>query len=104
MSALGLSVAAWLNPTLVRAIVCKLHMNAKIFGLQFSDYLLKCIAVFSRNAYHIALNRCLHLCFRIFDEPDDLFCLFLRDSLLNLNVLSDGAAGRWLHVSITQGL
>src|SRR6266404_7646702 len=42
--------------TLVRSVVRKLHVDAKVFRLQAGDHLLQSIAIFARDSHHVALN------------------------------------------------
>ena len=69
--------------TLVRAIVRELHVDAKIFSLQFGDHVLKRVAILSGNANDVRLNRSLDLCLGVFDKLYDFFGFVLRNSLLN---------------------
>src|SRR5882724_3510612 len=80
--------------TSVTTVIRELHVNAKVLRLQRSDHLLQRVAVFPRDAHHVALNRRLDSRLRILDEPDDFLRFFLRDALLNLRPLLHGAAGR----------
>src|SRR5439155_10698269 len=67
------------------------------------DYRLEGVAIASRYSHHITLNRSLNFGLRILDVLDDLLGLLLRNSLLNLGALTDGAAGSRLRFSITKG-
>src|ERR1043166_3389967 len=78
--------------SLIRSIVRKLHVDAKVFRFQSGDDILQRIAVFAGDAHRVALNRSLHFRFRILDELDEVFGFLLRDALLNLNMLTNSAA------------
>src|SRR5205814_237983 len=90
--------------SLVRSIVRKLHIDAKVFRFQSGDNLLQRIAVFARHAHGVALNRCLHLSLRIFDELDDVFSPLLRNALLNLDALANCATSRGFNRAVRQSL
>src|SRR5687767_12265678 len=89
---------------LVRPIISELHVNAEVFVFQFGDYILKSIAVPTRNANDVSLNRCLHLGLAILDETHNLFCFFLWNALLNLSALTNSAAGGRFHGAVAQRL
>ena len=87
---------------LVRSVIRKLHVNAEVFALQTGNHCLQRVAVLAGDAHDVTLNRSLDLGLRIFDELHNFFRLLLRNALLNLHVLSDGAARRRLDGSIAQ--
>src|SRR5215470_2407679 len=77
-------------------------MDPKILALKFGYDILQGIAVATRNPYDITLNGSLNFSFTVFDELNNLFCLLLRNTLLNLSSLSNRATDCRFYVAITQ--
>src|SRR5262249_31592421 len=77
-------------------------VNAKIFVFEFSDDVLQRVAIASRHAHDVALNRGLHFYLRVLDELYDFLRLLLRNAFLNRRSLSDGAAGGWFNSTVIE--
>src|ERR1044071_10163935 len=85
---------------LVGTIVRKLHVYAEVFILQPGDYILKRVAIATRHADDVALNRSLDFDFSVLDELDHFPGFVLRNAFLDLRALSHCAAGGRLNVAV----
>jgi len=89
---------------LIVAIIRKLHIDAKISLAEQGNDLLEAVAIFSRDADDISIDRGLHLLFGILDGLDDLTGFFDGNTLLELHLLPYGGTGGGFDLSVVQRL